>query len=101
MMSKYHAFSGDDDGVVIQPDGKTFGKCPDGYFWLAPSCRSDETKCVLYLTGGSGYGLGNIMQKSSKLKLPMGLGIALSWSTLPSQFKSTFYWYLSRDITTW
>eukprot|EP00438_Fugacium_kawagutii_P021508 Skav212734 [mRNA] locus=scaffold1199:8100:15521:+ [translate_table: standard] len=93
IMAAYHAFSGDDGGVVVQPDGTTIANCPDGFFWLAPSCRSDVTTCILWFTAGAGYGLPSILQKSSKFNMPLAAAVAKSWATLTPQFKSTFYWW--------
>ena len=97
-MSAYLSASGDTDGVVVQPDGKVVGKCPgDGYFWLSPSCRSDPTKCILYITAGGGYGLSEVLQKTAKWNIPLAFGVALTWgdfTRLPTKHKSMFYWCL-------
>eukprot|EP00435_Cladocopium_sp_Y103_P073233 s113_g42.t2 len=96
-MSAYLSVSGDTDGVVIQPDGKVFAKCPgDGYFWYSPACRSDPTKCILYFTGGGGYGLSGVLQKATKWNIPLAFGVGLTWGdfvSLPSMHKSIFYWW--------
>ena len=98
LMSAYLSASGDTAGVVVQPDGKVVANCPgDGYFWLSPSCRSDPTKCVLYLTGGGGYGLSEVLQKATKWNIPLAFGVALTWgdfTLLPTKHKSMFYWCL-------
>ena len=31
-------------------------RCDDGFFWTAPTCRNDTTKCIAYITGGQGWG---------------------------------------------
>ncbi|CAL1166478.1 unnamed protein product [Cladocopium goreaui] len=98
LMSAYLSASGDTAGVVVQPDGKVVANCPgDGYFWLSPSCRSDPTKCVLYLTGGGGYGLSEVLQKATKWNIPLAFGVALTWgdfTVLPTKHKSMFYWWV-------
>ena len=98
MMSAYLSASGDTDGVVVQPDGKVVGKCPgDGYFWLSPSCRSDPTKCVLYITGGGGYGLSGVLQRATRWNIPLAFGVGATWGDFVSVVntkKSMFDWRL-------
>ncbi|CAL1167555.1 unnamed protein product [Cladocopium goreaui] len=97
MMSAYLSASGDTDGVVVQPDGKVVGKCPgDGYFWLSPSCRSDPTKCVLYITGGGGYGLSGVLQRATRWNIPLAFGVGATWGdfvSVANTKKSMFYWW--------
>ncbi|CAE7898853.1 Riox1 [Symbiodinium sp. KB8] len=67
MLSKpnedYLSYTGDADGLQRTPTGELVAICPDGYFWLPPSCRDDASKCVPYITGGLGWQLDEVMQK--------------------------------------
>ena len=78
--------------------GRSPGRCDDGYWWTAPSCRSNTTECVPWVTGGFGWGIEEYMQKSTIFQIPMAIGVALSWATY-TEFpfwhpKSHFYWWI-------
>jgi len=88
-------FTGDVDGVVITND-KYAGKCFDSWWWAAPSCRGDTSRCVAYLTGGTGWGLEEMMQKSTVWNMPIASAVAASWgdyTTLPQAGNMIFYWW--------
>jgi len=65
-MAKYLRISGDTAGLITNAAGEQVGYCPDGYFWIAPKCRADQSKCFPYFTGGKGYWLVETMQKAAK-----------------------------------
>lgn len=49
MIRDYLDLTADNSGVTLG-NGGFVAFCPaDGYFWLAPSCRSDSSKCIPYL----------------------------------------------------
>ncbi|CAE7834478.1 unnamed protein product, partial [Symbiodinium sp. CCMP2592] len=87
----YIRYTGDMDGVDVLPNGDLVARCPDGHFWLAPGCRADSSKCVPYVTGGSGWWLDDTMQKATAYDIPMALGVARDLGALPKQRTTTFY----------
>eukprot|EP00439_Symbiodinium_sp_Y106_P079463 s107_g18.t1 len=82
MLSKpnedYLSYTGDADGLQRTPSGELVAICPDGYFWLPPSCRDDASKCVPYITGGLGWQLDEVMQKATAFYMPLALAVAQS-----------------------
>ena len=66
-------FTGDLDGVVVDGNGDYVAmKCEGGaagYWWLAPSCRSNISACVPWNTGGSGWGVSVSAQRQAVAKL--------------------------------
>jgi len=94
-MRRHVKFTGDADGVVITND-KYAGKCFDSWWWAAPSCRGDTSRCVPYLTGGTGWGLEEMMQKSTIWNMPVASAVAASYgdyTTLPQAGNMIFYWW--------
>ena len=92
----YLSVTGDTAGVVVS-GGNVVANCPDGKVWLAPACRSDVTKCIAYFTKDAGLGVAITLQKASKWNIPLAVSVGATesdWATLPTQFKSMFYWSL-------
>ena len=48
------SIAGFSSSFVLWGDFKSWqvGYCPDGYFWIAPKCRADTSKCFAFFTGG-------------------------------------------------
>ena len=72
------------------------GRCDDGFWWAAPACRSDTTKCIPFISGGSGWGVEDSMQKFTHHNMPVAVGVAISWAkytTLPLSGDMSFYWW--------
>ncbi|CAK9075314.1 unnamed protein product [Durusdinium trenchii] len=98
-MRRHIVFTGDVDGLVHDSTSDAYSaRCDDGHWWLSPSCRSNSTLCVPFITGGVGWGIEELMHKSTKLNMPMALGVAASWSAY-TEFpflhpKSHFYWWI-------
>ena len=72
------------------------GRCDDGFWWAAPACRSDTTKCIPFISGGSGWGVEDVMQKFTYHNMPVAVGVAISWgkyTTLPLSGDMSFYWW--------
>ena len=62
------------------------GNCVDSKWWLPPSCRGNVYQCVPYLSGGNGWGIEEMMQKTTIFSMPMALAVAAScgdYTTLP------------------
>lgn len=97
-MKQFFEISGDAGGVVVNStDGTYSGKCPDGYFWMPQSCRNDPSKCVAYITGGQGWGLEEMMQKSTFWNMPIATAVAADWAQytkLPLRHNCTFFWWI-------
>eukprot|EP00438_Fugacium_kawagutii_P010569 Skav229156 [mRNA] locus=scaffold622:70590:100723:- [translate_table: standard] len=97
LMSTYLSHTGDTDGVLTLPNGKKVGVCPDDYWWPAPACRSNLTNCIIWITGGSGYGFSTTTQKVTKWNMPFALGVGKLWGDYiqtARDFRSMFYWWV-------
>ena len=86
---------GDADGLSLAND-KYVAKCHDNRFWLALACRSSVSMCIPVVTGGTGWGLLELMQKSTAYEMPTAITVASSWSNylaIPREHKVLFYWW--------
>ena len=92
----YLMFSGDSEGVNISTNGsiKSYkAYCPDSYFWPSVSCRSDPTKCVLFVTGGDGWDTLPMLQRSAAYNIPIAFGVAGNYDkhlSAPKEYTSLF-----------
>jgi len=96
-MEIYLNLTGDTDGIEITEDGKVTGRCWNGYFWYPPSCRADPSKCLTFLTAGTGWNLEETMQKSTGWNMQVATAVASTWSDfthLPHQGDLMFYWWV-------
>eukprot|EP00438_Fugacium_kawagutii_P002082 Skav203255 [mRNA] locus=scaffold1000:14807:17089:+ [translate_table: standard] len=113
IIRSYVDFSGDWDGVVADDDSvvaKCFhdawplessechfqAKNLKEYFWYAPACRANSSACLTWLTGGSGWGLIEIMPKAAAFNIPLAAAVAASfenYASLPEDFKLMLYWW--------
>ncbi|CAK9059727.1 unnamed protein product, partial [Durusdinium trenchii] len=95
----YWKLTGDDDGVVIT--GQEYAAfCENGYTWMSPSCRNWPSSCVIYLTGGNGWGVLQGMQRAAVFNIPLGIAVARSWSkyvALPSAYTTLLNWWTPDD----
>eukprot|EP00434_Breviolum_minutum_P045823 symbB.v1.2.041168.t2/scaffold7891.1/size8838/1 len=95
----YFRVSGDASGMIITTaNGITNYKfrCADEHFWHSPGCRSDAEKCVLFVTGGNGWDLVSVTQRSAAYHMPIAVGVAISYGefiALPSKHRCLFYWW--------
>eukprot|EP00913_Durusdinium_trenchii_P025948 g24346.t1 len=88
--------SSNHDGVTIQGNGDVHARCFDGHFWRAPVCRSNSA-CLLYLTGGAGWGGDELLQKATFFHMPIAWAAAKAWSdftSIPSELNVTFFWWV-------
>ena len=72
------------------------GKCFDSWWWASPSCRGDTSRCVPYLTAGTGWQLEEMMQKYTIFNMPVACAVAATWgdyTTLPQESNMIFYWW--------
>lgn len=69
----------DPGGLEVSPDGSVSARCPDGYWWLAPACRDEPSKCVPWVTGGEGWDLVSHMQRAIAFNMPWALATAATW----------------------
>lgn len=96
-MAAYVNWTGDEDGVVRQADGSYAARCPDGHFWLAPSCRHNASECIPTFTSGNGWLADAFMQWATHHGIPLAIGISRSselYVRHVSQFRSLFIWWL-------
>eukprot|EP00438_Fugacium_kawagutii_P003543 Skav202729 [mRNA] locus=scaffold1326:148193:152187:- [translate_table: standard] len=63
LLSNYAEVTGDLAGVVVDEGEVVAGRCFAEYFWYAPSCRADPTTCLVWLTGGNGWGMAELQPK--------------------------------------
>eukprot|EP00435_Cladocopium_sp_Y103_P053681 s245_g17.t1 len=94
VMQNYVAITGDTEGV----DSAGVGHCYANHWWLAPGvCRTTpEVHCVPWITGGTGWHLGQSMQKATMWQIPMAIGVAADWGSfgqIPMTNKCLFYWW--------
>jgi hypothetical protein len=73
-------FASDTDGYVVE-NGITKVHCPDGYWWLSPSCRADPDSCVPFVTSYPPWGANIMMQQSNYYNMPVAIAICTNWST--------------------
>ena len=83
--------------VITQILGTVAGKCFDDYFWYAPGCRSDPSTCLVWLTGGNGWGVGETMQRAAAYNMPLAAAVASSfknYAELPLVHDMLLYWWV-------
>ena len=61
-MRDYIRWTGDLEGVTQLQNGEYMARCPDGRFWLAPSCRQNSAECIPLLAAGNGWIVDAMMQ---------------------------------------
>ena len=82
----------------MSPDQSRPGQ--DEYFWRASSCRSDPSKCAVFVTGGAGWDIPHFPQKAAAYHMPVAIGVAASWTKyleVPAKYKSTFFYWWTPD----
>ena len=75
---------------------KYAGKCFDSWWWASPSCRGDTSRCVPYLTAGTGWQLEEMMQKITLFNMPVAAAVAATYgdyTTIPQAGNLIFYWW--------
>ena len=95
VMREYVEMTDDWAGVVVEGD-EVIGKCVEEYFWFSPACR-DQTSCVTWLTGGSGWGMSEMLIKATAYNIPLATSVAKDYQnfqTLPVDFKMIMYWWV-------
>ena len=95
VMREYVEMTDDWAGVVVEGD-EVIGKCVEEYFWFSPACR-DQTSCVTWLTGGSGWGMSEMLIKATAYNIPLATSVAKDYQnfqTLPVDFKLIMYWWV-------
>eukprot|EP00435_Cladocopium_sp_Y103_P075429 s332_g57.t1 len=96
VMSTYFDISGDSAGVVVD-NGVVVGKCFDGYFWYAPTCREDPGTCFTWFTAGTGWGMNELLIKAAVYNMPLAAAVASSWENyvnMPKDFNFMLYWWV-------
>eukprot|EP00439_Symbiodinium_sp_Y106_P056578 s251_g7.t4 len=92
LMADYVRISGDHEG--LHPDGT--GVCPDDYWFLAPSCRANSSRCVPTLGGNApgGRDVLQMLQKSAAFDMPLAFARPINHierERLPSNFRMAFF----------
>ena len=91
--------TGDNDGFIVTNNNginKYSAKCLDDYLWKAPTCRSDSSKCILWVTAGDGWDIVAVMQRSATYNMPIACGVTSGYSNylaVPKQHKTLLFWW--------
>ena len=96
-MNTYAQHSGDSDGVVSSSDYSVIAKCFDDRWWYAPACRQTPSTCIPVFTAGNGWGLEELMQKSTAYGIPAAIAVSSSWSNWlkhVQNFRCLHYWWI-------
>lgn len=78
-MRNYLDITGDAAGVVGSAPEIT-GKCWESYFWYAPGCRSQPANCLTWFTGGTGWGMFEMLVKATMYNMPLATAVAYSFA---------------------
>ncbi|CAK9086628.1 unnamed protein product [Durusdinium trenchii] len=95
-MAAYLKVTGDHEGVIVQGDGTVIGRCFDGYFWRAPTCRSNASSCIAMISGGSGWSVLAHLQQATFHSMPLVWAVGSTWgsfTSLPMEYTTMFYWW--------
>ena len=96
-MQGYLQHTGDTAGIALNAtSGIYMPVCVDDVFWIAPACRGNHSQCVVMLTGGGGWGINELMQKSTAHNMPLAVAVAADWiayTQLPLAVSMVFYWW--------
>ena len=101
-MRNYAQFSGDYEGVELQPNTTNSYKatCHDGHWWIAPSCRGNIPMCIPVLTFDDGL-MQAMMQWAAAYGMPFGIANFASRESYenhdPERFRSLFYGSTASD----
>ena len=96
VMANYLNITGDTAGVVLGAAGIT-GKCFQEYFWLAPACRHQASSCFVWLTGGNGWGMYEVLVKATTYSMPLATAVASSFANygkLATVYDMMLYWWV-------
>jgi len=96
VMGNYLSITGDTAGVVVSGAGVT-GQCFQDYFWLAPACRQQASSCFLWFTGGTGWGMYEMLVKATSYNMPLATAVASNFSNygkLPLAYDMMLYWWV-------
>ena len=91
-MAAYVRFTGDVAG--LHSDGT--GICPDGYWFLSPSCRANPSRCVASITSTTprGRDIQQMLQKSAAFDMPLAIARpkdSAARFSIPPNFKTAFF----------
>jgi len=79
-------------------DGKRRAKCVNNKWWLSPACRKvPAEECVAWTTGGSGWWISAMLQKSILFNMPMAISIAADWGSyteVPNENDMLWFWWM-------
>jgi len=100
-MENYFHHTGDEGGVVRNDEGKVAAaRCWHDYWWIAPACRANVSKCVISLTASPGWGLLDNIQRAALFNMPMAFAVAsntTAWGQSGRAFRGAHYWYVPDD----
>lgn len=98
MIRSYLDIVSDNSGVTLGSGG-FIAFCPaDGYFWLAPSCRSNSSQCIPYFFNSYHRAVDvlEVMQKAAVWNIPWAISVAYdeaSFEDVLATSRSMFFRY--------
>jgi len=98
MIRSYLDIVSDSSGVTLG-NGGFIAFCPaDGYFWLAPSCRSNSSQCIPYFFNSYHRAVDvlEVMQKAAVWNIPWAISVAYdeaSFEEVLATSRSMFFLY--------
>ena len=60
---------------------RKFFKCYQDKWWAPPACRANPTTCLSSVTGGTGWGLTELVQQAFFHNIPVAFALAESSAT--------------------
>lgn len=97
LMGTYFDLTGDAEGVVVDSEGLVVAKCFADHFWYAPACRADPGTCLTWFTGGTGWGMSEMLLKATIYNMPLATAVASTfqaYANLPTDFNFMLYWWV-------
>ena len=78
--------------------GVVSGKCFDDHFWYSPGCRDVPQSCLVWYTGGNGWGMNEMSVKATIFNMPVALVVASSganYASVPNDLTNLMlYWWV-------
>ena len=83
-------------GLFLGRLPRTKFKCWENKWWLPPACRANPFHCMSLITGGNGWGIGELTQQISSHNMPMAFAVATDnakWREENKKLGGFLYWW--------
>lgn len=83
--------------VLLAPRLRSLANAGDTYFWYAPGRRSQPANCLTWFTGGTGWGMFEMLVKATMYNMPLATAVAYSfadYARLPTTNDVMLYWWV-------